>query len=302
MKIPKIIPFVPKSSDYSNYADKNYWLERYENSKNSCEWYEDYETIKPLINELNISKRSVILHVGIGNSEFSEKMYDDGYKKCYNIDFARNVIHYMKLRNKRIRSSMIFETMNVLDIEYEDEQFDIIFDKATFDCVLCDIGAEKKAKIFMSEIYRLLKYKGYYFMISNTEPEKRIKYLQNSEMKFNITVHKIENDEEDVKNYDMLNYNMNYLKKTHYIYICQKMEEGNNKNFKESVVDNEEEDEKNDSKEEIKRKKESVDNGKSKKSKLDMESSISYIKLEEFQKTDVSIKTKDLLSIKPNNL
>ena len=302
MKIPKLVPFVPKSSDYSNYADKKYWLERYENSKNSCEWYEDYETIKPLINELNISKRSVILHVGIGNSEFSEKMYDDGYKKCYNIDFARNVIHYMKLRNKRIRSSMIFETMNVLDIEYEDEQFDIIFDKATFDCVLCDIGAEKKAKIFMSEIYRLLKYKGYYFMISNTEPEKRIKYLQNSEMKFNITVHKIENDEEDVKNYDMLDYKMNYLKKTHYIYICQKMEEGNNKNFKESVVDNEEEDEKNESKEEIKRKKESVDNGKSKKSKLDMESSISYIKLEEFQKTDVSIKTKDLLSIKPNNL
>ena len=129
MKIPKIIPFVPKSSDYSNYADKNYWLERYENSKNSFEWYEDYETIKPLINELNISKRSVILHVGIGNSEFSEKMYDDGYKKCYNIDFARNVIHYMKLRNKRIRSSMIFETMNILDIEYEDEQFDIIFMK-----------------------------------------------------------------------------------------------------------------------------------------------------------------------------
>jgi hypothetical protein len=76
----------------------------------------------------------------------------------------------------------------------------------------------------------------------------------------------------------------------------------NNKNFKESVVDNEEEDERNESKEEIKRKKESVDNGKSKKSKLDMESSISYIKLEEFQKTDVSIKTKDLLSIKPNNL
>ena len=229
-------------------------------------------------------------------------MYDGGYKKCYNIDFARNVIHYMKLRNKRIRSSMIFETMNVLDIEYEDEQFDIIFDKATFDCVLCDIGAEKKAKIFMSEIYRLLKYKGYYFMISNTEPEKRIKYLQNSEMKFNITVHKIENDEEDVKNYDMLDYNMNYLKKTHYIYICQKMEEGKNKNLKESYADNEEEDEKNESKGEIKRKKESVDNDKSKKSKLDMESSISYIKLEEFQKTDVSIKTKDLLSIKPNNL
>ena len=48
MKIPKLVPFVPKSSDYSNYADKKYWLERYENSKNSCEWYEDYETINSL--------------------------------------------------------------------------------------------------------------------------------------------------------------------------------------------------------------------------------------------------------------
>ena len=297
MKIPKLVPFVPKSSDYSNYADKKYWLERYENSKNSCEWYEDYETIKPIINELNLSKRSVILHVGIGNSEFSEKMYDEGYKKCYNIDFARNVIHYMKQRNKRKRSSMIFETMNILDIEYEDDQFDIIFDKATFDCVLCDIGGESKAKIFMNEIYRLLKYKGYYFMISNSEPEKRIKYLQNSEMKFNIMVHKIENDEEDVKHYDMLDYNMNYLKKVHYIYICQKMEEGKNKSLKESNHDNEE-DEKSESKGELKRKKESVDNDKNKKSKIDLESSISYIKLEEFQKTDISIKTKDLLSIK----
>lgn len=294
MKIPKLVPFVPKSSDYSNYADKKYWLERYENSKNSCEWYEDYETIKPIINELNLSKRSVILHVGIGNSEFSEKMYDEGYKKCYNIDFARNVIHYMKQRNKRIRSSMIFETMNILDIEYDDDQFDIIFDKATFDCVLCDIGGESKAKIFMNEIYRLLKYKGYYFMISNSEPEKRIKYLQNSEMKFNIMVHKIENDEEDVKQY----YNMNYLKKVHYIYICQKMEEGKNKSLKESNHDNEEEDEKSESKGELKRKKESIDNDKNKKSKIDLESSISYIKLEEFQKTDISIKTKDLLSIK----
>ena len=55
----KIVPFVPKSVDFSNFADKNYWLERYENTKNTSEWYDDYETIKPLIYQLNISKRSV---------------------------------------------------------------------------------------------------------------------------------------------------------------------------------------------------------------------------------------------------
>ena len=31
----KIIPFVPQSIDFANYADKNYWLKRYENVKSS---------------------------------------------------------------------------------------------------------------------------------------------------------------------------------------------------------------------------------------------------------------------------
>ena len=284
----KIVPFVPKSVDFSNFADKNYWLERYENTKNTSEWYDDYETIKPLIYELNISKRSVILHVGIGNSEFSEKMYDDGFKKSYNIDFARNVIHFMKLRNKRLRNSMIFETMDALNVEYEDEQFDVIFDKATFDCILCDIGADKKAKIYIKEIYRLLKPKGYYFLISNSEPTKRIKYLRNSNMKFNVAIYKIENEEEDINKYDMLDFNMNLFKKTHYVYICKKMEEA--KITENENLDDNDEEEKKDISNEIENKKAIEEKDKDKKDNIEKESLISYISLEEFQKVE---KTKD---------
>ena len=284
----KIVPFVPKSVDFSNFADKNYWLERYENTKNTSEWYDDYETIKPLIYELNISKRSVILHVGIGNSEFSEKMYDDGFKKSYNIDFARNVIHFMKLRNKRLRNSMIFETMDALNVEYEDEQFDVIFDKATFDCILCDIGADKKAKIYIKEIYRLLKPKGYYFLISNSEPTKRIKYLRNSNMKFNVAIYKIENEEEDINKYDMLDFNMNVFKKTHYVYICKKMEEA--KITENENLDDNDEEEKKDISNGIENKKAIEEKDKDKKDNIEKESLISYISLEEFQKVE---KTKD---------
>ena len=280
----KIVPFVPKSVDFSNFADKNYWLERYENTKNTSEWYDDYETIKPLIYQLNISKRSVILHVGIGNSEFSEKMYDDGFKKSYNIDFARNVIHFMKLRNKRLRNSMIFETMDALNVEYEDEQFDVIFDKATFDCILCDIGADKKAKIYIKEIYRLLKPKGYYFLISNSEPTKRIKYLRNSNMKFNVAIYKIENEEEDINKYDMLDFNMNVFKKTHYVYICKKMEEA--KITENENLDDNDEEEKKDISNEIENKKAIEEKDKDTKDNIEKESLISYISLEEFQKVE----------------
>lgn len=295
----KIIPFIPKSIDYANYADKNYWLQRYENVNCSYEWYDDYETIKPIISDLNLPKRCVILNIGIGNSEFSEKMYDEGYKKSYNIDFARNVIHYMKQKNKRLRSSMIFETMNALDIEYEDEQFDIIFDKATFDCILCDIQANKKAKIYMDEIYRLLKPKGYFFMISNSEPENRNKYLLKKGYKFNILVHKIENDEKDVKYFDMLDYNLNYLKKTHYVYVCQKMEEGKSINEEILEDDDEEEEEKNNEKKKLEKKNVGENGDKNDDNeKDDEESSISYIKLEEFQKVEKPRSNKDSQSKK----
>ena len=293
----KIIPFIPKSIDYANYADKNYWLQRYENVNCSYEWYDDYETIKPIISDLNLPKRCVILNIGIGNSEFSEKMYDEGYKKSYNIDFARNVIHYMKQKNKRLRSSMIFETMNALDIEYEDEQFDIIFDKATFDCILCDIQANKKAKIYMDEIYRLLKPKGYFFMISNSEPENRNKYLLKKGYKFNILVHKIENDEKDVKYFDMLDYNLNYLKKTHYVYVCQKMEEG--KSINEEILEDDDEEEKNNEKKKLEKKNVGENGDKNDDNeKDDEESSISYIKLEEFQKVEKPQSNKDSQSKK----
>ena len=241
MKIGDIVPFVPKSAEYPNYSDRDYWRIRYEDINGPFDWYDDYETISPIIKELKLPKRSNILHIGIGNSEFSEKMYDEGYKKSYNIDFSRNVIHYMRQRNKKLRSSMIFETMNVLNLDYEDNQFDIVFDKAVFDCVLCGIDADKKAKIFMNEVYRVIRPKGYYFLVSNSEPENRLQYLQTSNLKYDIVVHTIMNDEEQIKIYKENDMNMNFMKKTHYIYICQKMEEPEEEEEEEEEDEEEEE-------------------------------------------------------------
>ena len=75
-----------------NYGDPNYWIQRYtEQEGTTFDWLEDYDTIKPILEEIGISKNSRILNVGCGNSEFSEKMYEDGYVYNYNIDIADNV-------------------------------------------------------------------------------------------------------------------------------------------------------------------------------------------------------------------
>ena len=57
-----------------NYGDKNYREERYdEQNGTTFDWLEDYESIKPIIDNLGIKKDFRILNVGCGNSEFSEK-------------------------------------------------------------------------------------------------------------------------------------------------------------------------------------------------------------------------------------
>ena len=120
---------------------------------------------------------------------------------------------------------MIFETMDILDLDYEDNQFDIVFDKAVFDCVLCGIDADSKVKIFMKEVYRVIKPNGYYFLVSNTGPENRLKYLQGRNLKYDIFVHSIINDNNQTKIYKENEVKSDFIKKEHYIYICKKVEE-----------------------------------------------------------------------------
>lgn len=40
------------------------------------------------------------LVIGCGNAEFSENLYNDGYKNIYNIDICHKVIEFMKERDK----------------------------------------------------------------------------------------------------------------------------------------------------------------------------------------------------------
>jgi SAM-dependent methyltransferase len=85
-----------------NYGDLKYWEDRYKAQQDSTfDWLEDYHTLKPLIEDLNLDKNITrILILGCGNAEFSEEIYKNGYTNIYNIDIASNVIETMKKRTK----------------------------------------------------------------------------------------------------------------------------------------------------------------------------------------------------------
>ena len=159
----------------------------------------------------------MVLNVGCGNSEFSEKMYDDGYKNNYNIDFCKNVIKDMKEHTKD-RKGMVFEQMDVKNITYKDEMFDLIIDKSTIDSLLCGESSFMNVATMTKEISRVLKTGGYYVIISYGSPEDRMPHLEREHLGFEINIYTIKQQagEDGEGN-----------QKPHYVYICKKLENAN---------------------------------------------------------------------------
>lgn len=198
-----------------NYGDKSYWEERYKSPEYATfDWLENYSTLKDIIANLNINKESGrILNLGCGNSEFSENMYDDGYHNIKNIDISTNVINLMSERCKD-RKEMTYEVMDVRDIKYESNTFDLAIDKSTIDALLCGEDAFINVAKMIKEVQRVLKVGGYYMIISYGAPNYRVCHLKRKFEKFKIEILKIEKDFVEDEGYD----------KHHYIYLCQKLE------------------------------------------------------------------------------
>ena len=56
--------------------------------------------------------------------------------------------------------------MDVKELQYEDESFDLIIDKSTLDCMMCCSDAEIDVCKMFKECQRVLKTNGIYVIIS----------------------------------------------------------------------------------------------------------------------------------------
>ena len=201
-------------NDYSSLA---FWERRYTNEHLEIfEWYQTYESLREKIIDY-IKPEYKILNVGSGTSKFAEDLFYEGIKNVTNIDFSESAVRLLEehFEEQQIESKCI--KMNVLDMkDFQEGQFNLVFDKALLDSILCGEDALETVKTMLKEIYRVLADEGYYIIISNSDESTRkdlfdlnlweYKFMEiGKPTKFIV----INEKEKDPKNY-------------HYIYILKK--------------------------------------------------------------------------------
>eukprot|EP00826_Nyctotherus_ovalis_P059136 TRINITY_DN8199_c0_g2_i3.p1 TRINITY_DN8199_c0_g2~~TRINITY_DN8199_c0_g2_i3.p1 ORF type:complete len:140 (+),score=31.16 TRINITY_DN8199_c0_g2_i3:181-600(+) len=136
-----------------NYGDPKYWDKRYKSHEEGMfDWLEDYNSLKSLIRKL-VGKHGKTLVLGCGNAEFSEQMYDDGFENIDNCDISSVVIEQMRKRNK-MRSKMHYDVMDVRQMTYPDNYYDLAVDKSTIDALLCGERSFYNVAVMLKVLFR----------------------------------------------------------------------------------------------------------------------------------------------------
>ena len=205
------------------YGNKEYWDDRYKLDTQPFEWYQDYSALKPLLSK-ELQKLQTpsprILVIGCGNSRLSEQLHNDCHRQIINIDISSVCINQMKEKYTDYKG-MEFLEMDVTNMNFESNSFDMVIDKGTIDSLLCSKSASESCVKAVREVRRVLKSSGVFFCVSYGPPEFRLNYFSAEECRWSVDVGQLEKpgEEEDGDGED---------KQFHYVYVCKSVgQEGN---------------------------------------------------------------------------
>lgn len=164
----------------TDYGLRGYWEARYRRPDDpECfEWYHSYEEVASILQPFLTAKPSplTVLHVGCGTSLLGEKLWQEQVGHVINIDYSEAAIQRMKQRTSLLMSvkynsecssvaelkkniheihqdpspgfevpreqpfALEYHQMDVRQLPFADQQFDIVLDKGTVDAMMCSVG------------------------------------------------------------------------------------------------------------------------------------------------------------------
>ncbi|KAL4256993.1 S-adenosyl-L-methionine-dependent methyltransferase superfamily protein [Pleurotus pulmonarius] len=168
------------------YRSKEYWDQRYSQEAEDFDWFKSYGEISSTIHEIIPDKSARILMLGCGNSKLPEEMYDDGYKNIVNIDYSQVIIDKMQRRHVEQRPELTWLEMDIRDLKFADNVFDVAIDKGTMDAMMTSKGDvwDPPAQVIedcdreVTEVVRVLKKgTGRFIYLTFGQPHFRKRYL-----------------------------------------------------------------------------------------------------------------------------
>lgn len=190
----------------ASLADRDYWDDRYTLDAEPFDWYLCYSTCQPYRELLSVSLRTTdeTLIVGAGSSRLAEELFAASHRSVYNVDFSPVCIRGLVQRYDRMGIGPITSSVqDVCSLDFDDESFDAVIDKATVDSLLCEEGAVERA---LKEISRVLRSGGVFLLLSILAPSPSegmgmMPMLQQPEYGWECEHHKVPKPEVSGANY-----------------------------------------------------------------------------------------------------
>ena len=179
----------------TEYKDPRYWNQRFE-TEDCYEWLVDYNEIRSSLQKIlqSYDESSKFLQLGCGNSNFAIDLYRDGYKDITNIDISEVCVEKMSAKYPQLK----FRTMDMTRMEFAENTFDVVIEKASLDSLLVDCKSpwDSSGPGYQSviesllEVKKVLKPDGLFVSITFSQPHFRVPLLARPELGWSIEVEK----------------------------------------------------------------------------------------------------------------
>lgn len=159
----------------SRFSKADYWEDRYKKTTKEFDWFGTWNSdtavrIKPEVEPFLPSKVNSILNIGCGNSRLGEELYKDGYTGIMNIDISQSAVDKMSQKFAG-NSALSFMQMDITNMTFADESFDVVMDKGTLDALYTGLPAG--VKLAVAHVFRMLAPGGVFVSMSFGSPVNR---------------------------------------------------------------------------------------------------------------------------------
>jgi len=169
------------SSKPEEYGSREFWEAKFQAILDEEREHEEIIGTKEAVDAMTLfmhSKGDKILLLGCGVSRMPGELFNRGWSNICAVDFARNAIEHLKLRDVHLHGVRYSCLDCGKDLKgLPDDGFDVVVEKGFLDAIFAS-GGIRRIPGLLNDIKRKMKNDGRFISFSRTTPPCRLPYLK----------------------------------------------------------------------------------------------------------------------------